>query len=82
MEIVWSVAPADRLVCGGMWALHREGIVVAIKLFTILIVIVPMSSKAIAVLNVEPVCIVTQRGALCRGWKERVTLLVDWNSCR
>ena len=44
MEIVWfiawSVAPADCLVCGGMLALSREGIVVAIKLFTIDIVIV------------------------------------------
>ena len=85
MEITWSVAPADRLISVGMLTLRREGIVVVTELSTIDVVIALMSRVppiAIAVYNFEPACMVTRRVSLCRGGKERVTLLVDGNSCR
>ena len=84
-SITWSVVPADCLISLGVLALCRECIVVVIRVSAIDIVIAVMSklpSKAIAVLKIEPVCRFSRRGALCRGWKERVTLLVDGNSCR
>ena len=56
MEIVWfitwSVAPADRLISGGVLALRREGIVVAIRLSAIDIVIVLMGRLPSKAMNV------------------------------